>query len=101
MEPTPFSPVPTKNGCTHSRSSSSSPAASRACASGPKPYCTMSAPGCSLSSRTASTGSRSMNVVLFHSDSVRVVETTYLGSEFIRSLIGSPAMDVHTGAKLS
>ena len=49
----------------------------------------------------ASTGSWSMTVVLFHFGSVSVVETTYLGSAFMRSLNGSPERDDHAGAKPS
>ena len=42
-----------------------------------------------------------MTVVLCQSGSVRVVETTYLRSAFIRSLNGSPDRADHTGAKPS
>ena len=42
-----------------------------------------------------------MTVVLFHVGSVRVVETTYFGSAFMRSLNGSPDRADHTGAKPS
>ena len=90
--------VPTKNGCTHRRSSSSSPAAMRSCESRPKPYWTMSAPGCSFSSRMVSIGSWSMTTAGDHDGSLSEEATTYFGSAFMRSLRGSPDMADHTGA---
>ncbi len=93
--------VPTMNGCTHSRSSSSNPASMSAWVSWPKPNWMMSAPGCCLSSRMASTGSWSITIVLFHVGSVSVLETTYFGRAFMRSAMGSPAIAENTGAKPS
>ncbi len=42
-----------------------------------------------------------MTVVLFHSGSVRVEETTYLAMALMWSLAGSPDRVGHTGAKPS
>ena len=59
----------------------------------------MSRPGCSFRRRIASIGSRLITVVLFHSGSVSVLETTYLAMLFIRSLNGSPDLAIQAGAK--
>jgi hypothetical protein len=42
-----------------------------------------------------------MTVVLFQTGSLRVVEATYFGRAFMRSLTGSPDMLVQTGTKPS
>ena len=44
-------------------------------------------------------GSPLITVVLFHSGSVSVLETTYLAMLFIRSLNGSPDRAIQAGAK--
>ena len=54
-----------------------------------------------MRSRMAVIGSWVMTVVLCHCGSARVVETTYLGSLFMRSLNGSPERADHTGANPS
>ncbi len=72
-----------------------------ACASRPKPYWTMSAPGCCLRRRTVPIGSWSITVVFVHSGSVSVVETTYLVIALMWSLNGSPERLVHTGTNPS
>ena len=55
----------------------------------------MSWPGCSFRRRIAAIGSPLITVVLFHSGSVSVLETTYLAMLFIRSLNGSPDLAIH------
>ena len=55
----------------------------------------MSWPGCSFRRRIAAIGSPLITVVLFHSASVSVLETTYLAMLFIRSLNGSPDLAIH------
>jgi hypothetical protein len=59
----------------------------------------MSWPGWSFRRRIASIGSRLITVVLFHSGSVSVLETTYLAMLLIRSLYGSPDRAIQAGAK--
>src|SRR6266700_6745017 len=70
---------PTNSGWTQSRSSSRSPCSSRAYDSWPNPYWTMSWPGCSFRRRIAAIGSPLITVVLFHSGSRSVLDTTYFG----------------------
>src|SRR4051794_37396309 len=73
-------PAPTVTGKTSSRYSSTRPAACRVRARPQLPCTCSSPPGRCFSSRTCCTGSPSSTVVCFHCGSVRVCETTYLGS---------------------
>src|SRR6266700_2924188 len=90
---------PTNSGWTQSRSSSRSPCSSRAYDSWPNPYWTMSWPGCSFRRRIAAIGSPLITVVLFHSGSRSVLDTTDLVMLLIRSLAGSPDRAIHAAAK--
>ena len=72
-------PRPRISGCSHSRSSSSSPCSSIRRANGPYPYCTMSLPGASFKRWMAPAGSAAMIWVFGQSAVCMVVDTTYLG----------------------
>src|SRR3954467_4392200 len=93
-------PVPSTTGNTIRCSSSTRSCSSSACASCPLP-CTYTSPlALSRTFDTASTTSPERTVVLFHSGSRSVEETTYLGM-LLNLSAKSPVRDGHASAKPS